>query len=97
MGDVKTKYRGGSGHAGPSVMLDRHKKVLDYDDAGTDDGFRIVTLVRGWAFEDAAKNEGDDPQARMALHSRSFGSVKEALVDLKYVTPCKCGRCMGNM
>lgn len=93
---IATKYQGGDGHAGKSVTLDKHPKVLDYDDAGTDEGVRIVTLVRGWAFEDAAENEGDDPEGRMALHSSGCDSVKDALYLIRYARPCKCGRCLGQ-
>lgn len=90
---MKTKYRGGCGHSGPSVQLDRHPRVLDYDDAGTDDGVRIVTLVRGFAFQDAAQNPGDDPDARMALHSRGCDSVRDALDQINRAEVCYCGRC----
>lgn len=93
---MKTKYEGGDGHAGPSKLLDRHPRVEAYDDAGTDDGVRIVTLVPGFAFEDAAKNEGDDPESRMALHSKGFSSVKRALEWINSAEPCKCGRCLGT-
>lgn len=91
---MKTKYEGGSGHSGPSALLDRHPRVEAYDDAGTDDGVRIVTLVRGFAFEDAAKNEGDDPDSRMALHSKGFSTVKDAIQRINWAEPCKCGRCL---
>jgi len=93
---MKTKYIGGDGHSGPSVQLDRHPRVLEYDDAGTDEGVRIVTLVRGFAFEDAAKNEGDDPESRMALHSKGFSSVRDAIQRINWANPCKCGRCLGT-
>lgn len=78
----------------PSKTLDREPRVLAYDSAGTDDGYRMVTLIRGFAFEDAAKNEGDDPETRMALHSMSFRTVKEAIDRVRLADPCKCGRCM---
>lgn len=97
MAKTETKYQGGtSPGAGESVTLDRHPKVLDYDSYGTDDGVRIVTLIRGWAFEDAAENEGDDPEGNRALHSAGCSSVKDALEQIRYAKPCKCGRCLGN-
>lgn len=93
---MKTKYQGGSGHSGPSVQLDRHPRVECYDDAGTDEGVRIVTLVAGFAFDDAAEKPGDDPDARMALHSKGFESVKDALRRINWAEPCHCGRCIGT-
>lgn len=97
----KSKYEGGH-RAGASGMLDRHPLVEAYDCHGTDESDagvprRIITLVPGWAFEDAAETEADDPDGRYALHSRGCGSVKEALEDLKYAKPCKCGRCMDGL
>lgn len=94
---METKYKGGDGHAGKSITLDKHPKVLEYDDAGTDEGARIVVLVPGWAFMDAAKNEGDDPEGRMALHAQACGSVKEALQDIRNAQPCKCGYCLSKL
>jgi len=96
---IKTtsKYDGGDGHAGPSVTLDRNPRVECYDDAGTDDGVRIVTLVPGFAFQDAAQNEGDDPEARMALHSRGCPSVADAVRHIRDAEPCKCGRCLDGL
>lgn len=91
-----SKYEGGDGHAGRSMTLDRHPKVLCYDDADTDEGVRIVTLVRGWAFEDAARNEGDDPDALRALHSKGCDSVKDALRRIAMAELCKCGWCLGR-
>lgn len=90
---MKTKYHGGDGHSGRSVQLDRNPRVLDYDDAGTDHGVRIVTLVEGFAFEDAARNPGDDPDARNALHSKGFASVRSALDAINSADRCFCGRC----
>ncbi len=78
------------------VTLDRHPKVLEYDNEGTDEGRFIITLVRGYAFDDPAENEGDDPDASMACHSRGVSSVTEALRDIKWAQPCKCGRCLGH-
>ena len=93
---TKSKYEGGDGHAGPSVLLDRNPRVEAYDDAGTDDGVRIVTLMPGWAFEDAAANYGDDPDGRMALHSKGFPSVKDAVRRINEAEPCYCGRCLAG-
>jgi hypothetical protein len=92
---MATKYQGGDGHSGPSATLDRNPRVAEYDDAGTDPGVRVVTLVPGFAFEDAARNEGDDPEARRALHSKGFSSVKDAVQRVAWADPCKCGRCLG--
>jgi len=75
--------------------LDKHPRVLEYDNEGTDDGMFILTLVRGYAFYDAAKDEGDDPQAEMACHGSSFYTVKEAIQRINEAKPCKCGRCLG--
>lgn len=93
-----SKYEGGH-RRGYSVALERHPRVEDYDCQGTDESdagvpVRIVTLVNGFAFEDAAANEGDDPEARYALHSKGFDSVKEALRWINAADPCKCGRCL---
>lgn len=93
---MKTKYLGGDGHAGRSKQLDRHPRVECYDDAGTDDGVRIVTLVAGFAFQDAARKPGDDPEARSALHSRGCASVREAISDVNAAERCYCGRCLGT-
>lgn len=95
------KYEGGH-ERGYSAKLEKHPKVEAYDCQGTDEldngvPIRIVTLVPGWAFQDAAKNEGDDPEARMALHSRGCSSVAEALRDIKFADPCKCGRCLEGL
>lgn len=76
--------------------LERHPRVLAYDNHGTDSGCFIVTIVKGFAFYDAAENEGDDPEARRACHSISCDTVKDALYRLSMATPCKCGRCVGN-
>jgi hypothetical protein len=92
---TKSKYEGGSGFA-QSATLDRNPRVECYDDAGTDDGWRIVTLMPGWAFEDAAANEGDDPDSRMALHSKGFETVKAAVDRIRWAEPCKCGRCLAG-
>jgi hypothetical protein len=92
---MRSKYDGGTGH-GRSTTLDRHPKVERYDDAGTDDGVRIVTLVKGWAFEDAAARTEDDPDARMALHSKGCPTIKYALDAIRYASPCKCGRCVNG-
>lgn len=89
-----SKYRGGTGH-GHSRTLDRHPRVLEYDDASTDDGVRIVTLVHGFAFDDPARNPGDDPETRMALHSKAFRTVGLALEQLRWAEFCHCGRCTG--
>lgn len=98
---VATKYEGGHPR-GASASLDRHPKVEAYDCQGTDESdngvpVRIVTLVAGWAFDDAARNEGDDPEARLALHSKGFSSVKDALQRINEAEPCKCGRCMEGL
>lgn len=76
--------------------LENHPRVLCYDNEGTDDGYFMLTLVRGFAFDDAAKTTADDPEAKMALHSKTFPSVKEAVQQLKWAAPCLCGRCMGT-
>lgn len=91
-----TKYLGGDGHCGISKTLDKNPKVLDYDDAGTDEGYRIITLVRGWAFRDAAKTLEDDPEGRMAQHCISAKGIKDALEQIRMADPCKCGRCAGK-
>jgi hypothetical protein len=79
-----------------SKVLDRHPLVECYDDAGMDEGRRMVTLVKGYAFEDAAA-PGQDPEARIALHSRGFDTVKDAVDRLRGVSPCHCGRCVGTV
>lgn len=79
----------------PSVQLDRNPRILEYDSAGTDDGVRIVTLVQGFAFEDAAARTEDDPDGRQALHSRGFENVHTALWAVRDAAPCRCGRCVG--
>jgi hypothetical protein len=81
----------------PSKTLDRNPRVKAYDSAGTDDGVRIVTLVRGFAFEDAAANKGDDPEGRLALHSKGFETVAEAVEAIRFAQPCKCGHCLGRV
>jgi len=95
---TKTKYEGGAAN-GYSLTLERNPRVEAYDCHGTDESDngvprRIVTLVPGFAFEDAAANEGDDPEARSALHSKGFGSVAEAVQRIRDAEPCKCGRCL---
>ncbi len=95
-----TKYEGGHPR-GRSVTLDRHPRVEAYDCQGTDEldngvPIRIVTLVPGYAFEDAAENEGDDPESIMALHSKGFSSVADALDRIRNADPCKCGRCLAQ-
>lgn len=101
MNKTNRKYGGGA-HNGFSATLEANPKVEAYDCQGTDEldngvPIRIVTLVAGWAFQDAAENEGDDPEARMALHSKGFESVKDALRGIKFADPCKCGRCLEGL
>lgn len=76
--------------------MERHPRVLAYDNYGTDPGCFMVTTVKGFAFDDAAENVGDDPDARMACHSRSCHGVKDAIYHLSLAQPCKCGRCVGR-
>lgn len=76
--------------------LEKHPRVLAYDNEGTDEGYVMITTVKGYAFEDAAKNVGDDPEARMAAHSRTCRGVKDALFHLRLAAPCRCGRCEGT-
>lgn len=96
-----TKYEGGASN-GRSAQLDRNPRVEAYDCQGTDvmdngTPVRIVTLVPGFAFDDAAKRTEDDPDGRYALHSKGFESVKDALDRIKWAEPCKCGRCMEGL
>jgi hypothetical protein len=93
-----TKFGGGHPR-GQSATLDKNPRILSYDCHGTDESDRgvprrIVTLAHGWAFQDAAVNEGDDPEVRMALHHKSFGSVSDAERAVQQANPCKCGRCL---
>ena len=90
-----SKFRGGDS-APASKVLDRHPLVEEYDSAGTDEGVRIVTLVAGWAFEDAAQRLEDDPHSIMALHSKGCSTVKDALERIRTARPCRCGRCMSK-
>lgn len=98
---TKSKYEGGH-HRGRSAVLDRHPRVEAYDCQGTDESdagvpVRIVTLMPGWAYYDAAKSTEDDPDGRYALHSKGHESVKEALRWIKDADPCKCGRCIEGL
>lgn len=77
------------------TTLEKNPRVLAYDNEGTDAGYFMVTLVKGYAFDDAAANVGDDPDARMALHSKTFPSVRDAIDRIKWADRCKCGRCVG--
>ena len=75
-----------------SKTLMKHPKVLDVDtDCG--DGY-IVTLRKGWAFDNPATAPEDDPQGRDASHVRREETVKEMLAQIKWAEPCKCGRCI---
>jgi len=98
---TKAKYEGGAAN-GYSLTLERNPRVEAYDCQGTDESdngvpVRIVTLVPGFAFDDAALNEGDDPEARMALHSKGFESVADAVRRIREADPCKCGRCLDGL
>jgi hypothetical protein len=75
------------------ATLEREPRVLAYDNEGTDGGF-IVTLVKGFAFYDAAETATDDPDGAMACHGSSFPTVKEAMEYIRVAKPCKCGRCL---
>lgn len=96
-----TKFEGGHRN-GQSATLDRHPRVEAYDCQGTDESdagvpVRIVTLMPGWAYDDAAASTEDDPDGRYALHSKGFESVKDALKRIREADPCKCGRCMDGL
>ena len=74
-----------------SKTLMKHPKVLDVDtDCG--DGY-IVTLRKGWAFDDAAVAAEDDPQGCNARHTAREETAQKMLAKIKRAQPCKCGRC----
>jgi hypothetical protein len=101
MNKTNQKYGGGARN-GFSQTLERHPRIEAYDCQGTDESDagvprRIVTLVPGFAFDDAARNDGDDPDARIALHSKGFGTVAEAVARVNDAEPCRCGRCLEGL
>jgi hypothetical protein len=75
--------------------LERHPLVLEYDNEGMDTGRVMVTLVKGYAWYDAAK-PGEDPEARMACHSRGIDNARDFALNLSVASPCHCGRCTGG-
>ena len=74
--------------------LENHPRVQNYDNEGMDEGRFMICLIKGFAFDDAAATTEDDPDGNSACHYRSFDTVKEAVADLKWASPCKCGRCV---
>lgn len=71
------------------ATLEREPRVLAYDNEGTDGGF-IVTLVKGFAFYDAAETATDDPDgARDGIgeftegHERALASRAERSLGLR--------------
>lgn len=73
--------------------LERHPLVLEYDNHGTDEGRFLLTLIPGYAFEDAVTERGGC--CRSTSHTRSFGSAKEAVEFIKLLAePCVCERCV---
>lgn len=83
-----------------STSLKNMKRVLHVDDSFMDDDEAtgrpryMVTLRRGWAFSDAAQKPSDDPEGRLASHSRG-GTVRELQLAIRMAEPCQCGRCLG--
>ena len=74
-----------------SKTIANHRRVLDYDtDCG--DGY-IVTLQRGFAWDDAVSRPEDDPEGATACHVRRFETVREFQQDMATVERCYCGRC----
>ena len=73
------------------ATLEREPRVLEYDNEGTE-GF-MVTLVKGFAFYDAAGAD-EDPEGAMACHGATYPTVREAMSAIKSAQPCRCGRCI---
>ena len=62
-------------------MKQRHKKIEHWDDERSIDNSLIVTLVKGWRFEERGE------------HVRGFDTVKDAMAEVRAAQPCDCPVC----
>lgn len=62
-------------------MKQRHKKIEHWDDERSIDNSLIVTLKKGWRFEEHGE------------HVRGFDTVKEAMAEVRSAQPCDCKVC----
>lgn len=59
----------------------KHKKIEHWDDERDIGNSLIVTLVKGFRFEDESE------------HVRGFDTPKEALQEVRAAKPCHCETC----
>lgn len=62
----------------------RHPKVQHWDDERGIGNSLIVTLKKGWRFDERGE------------HVRGFDTVREAILGVKAAQPCDCDLCQGN-
>lgn len=63
----------------------KHRKIECVDDERDIGNSLIVTLKRGWRFEDVGE------------HVRGFDSKSEALSEVRNARPCECGDCCESL
>lgn len=59
----------------------KHAKIENWDDERSIGNSLIVTLKRGWRFEDLAE------------HVRGFDTKREAMQEVRAAKVCKCAEC----
>lgn len=62
-------------------MKQRHKKIEHWDDERSIGNSLIVTLVKGWRFEERGE------------HVRGFDTAKDAMAEVRAAVPCDCTEC----
>jgi hypothetical protein len=63
----------------------KHKKVEHWDDERPIGNSLIVTLARGWRFEERGE------------HVRGFDTQREAMAGVRGATKCDCEKCKGAL
>jgi hypothetical protein len=59
----------------------KHKKIEYWDDEREIGNSLIVTLMKGWRFEECGE------------HVRGFDTKREAMAEVRAAKPCDCEQC----